>query len=741
MKALKSERLPMLEDIMYTEPKDWQKKIRTTIQHVRQAHSKAMKQKKYLNNGSLDLERAMEKRRTSALITSLDKLSKHQKMHAGDWITFNIFSESYAPLQNEGHILTAASIWILDRLSELDIDEDELFNLLPRDFGLIDTFFDIDVWDCQYEEDLVASVEYVLHYRNKDIAPLERDGGEGERVITSNLAAEGRDHADVPSRQAFDSLLGLLPQRMKEEAVKRFEECYKAWTERFFVGIDYLQEQYLEKCKALNNIRKEINQIRDKLDEKSNQLIAKRERKKKIEKGTSVKPTINALLLNPMQAKTELPKSMPTNPIYSGTPISSLMNEDNGYDPEITSLLKRLENLDDKHEKIAKEIDENINIRGKFLCMIGHRGYLTSDYVEETFPKDIHETLLKPLQILDPYEMCFALLYSVETGSDIPWLYGSCIAMMSEVVDILPWGLSDYSELEDPYLTDEPPTIYKVPEFPDWYKREYGWKGDDEYELRSLAQIVYETTGCLMPRDLHQYDAELKKLGKYGIKQNKAIAVLYCMLALSNSRRRIPANNLDKDYMKWVEQEEVEKDKEDLPPVDWKAQKEEYEKQIKKLRSALHSAEKTAEEAKKKLEQQKSASEAEHRELADLREVVFNKEEFEHYDGSAEEIPDESVYPYTVQKSTVVFGGHETWIKVLKPMLKGDIKFIVKEMKIDVSLVRYAEVIWIQCNAIPHRSYYSIVNTARKLGKPIRYFTNASAVKCAEQIVENDKRK
>ena len=333
------------------------------------------------------------------------------------------------------------------------------------------------------------------------------------------------------------------------------------------------------------------------------------------------------------------------------------------------------------------------------------------------------------------------VLYSVETGSDIPWLYGSCIAMMSEVVDILPWGLSDYSELEDPYLTDEPPTIYKVPEFPDWYKREYGWKGDDEYELRSLAQIVYETTGCLMPRNLHQYDAELKKLGKYGIKQNKAIAVLYCMLALSNSRRRIPANNLDKDYMKWVEQEEVEKDKEDLPPVDWKAQKEEYEKQIKKLRSALHSAEKTAQEAKKKLEQQNSASEAEHRELADLREVVFNKEEFDSYDGSAEEVVDDDKYPYTVQKSTVVFGGHETWVKVLKPMLKGDIKFIVKEMKIDVSLVRYAEVIWIQCNAIPHRSYYSIVNTARKLGKPIRYFTNASAVKCAEQIVENDKRK
>ena len=82
----------------------------------------------------------------------------------------------------------------------------------------------------------------------------------------------------------------------------------------------------------------------------------------------------------------------------------------------------------------------------------------------------------------------------------------------------------------------------------------------------------------------------------------------------------------------------------------------------------------------------------------------------------------------------------QQWVKALKPLLKGDIKFIAREMKIDVSLVRYADVIWIQSNAIPHRSYYSIVNTARKLGKPIRYFTNASAAKCAEQIVENDKR-
>lgn len=243
-----------------------------------------------------------------------------------------------------------------------------------------------------------------------------------------------------------------------------------------------------------------------------------------------------------------------------------------------------------------------------------------------------------------------------------------------------------------------------------------------------------------MPRDLHRYDAELKHLGKYRIKQNKAIAMLYCMLALSNSRRRTRANNLEPDYKRALTESEDRDSAETPDSHEWNAQKAAMEKQIQQLRSTLHNAEKKAADAAKQLEKQQKLSEAEHRELADLREIVFNRDEIESSADNSTEVIDSKIYPYTVQKSTVVFGGHETWVKALKPLLKGDIKFIAREMKIDVSLVRYADVIWIQSNAIPHRSYYSIVNTARKLGKPIRYFTNASAVKSAEQIVENDKR-
>lgn len=272
MKNPLPERLSMIEDFMYTEPKEWHKKIRTEIQHLRQAHSKAMKKNNRITSGLLDLEPAMEKRRTAALLSSLEKLNEHDRQLAGDWITLNIFSESYAPVQYDGHILTASSIWIFDRLSELNVPLDKIYMLLPTDEELIDDLFEIDIWDCQYEEDLIASVEYVLRYRNQDIAPLESNGGDGERILTSNLAAEGKDHAAVPSRQKFESLLALLPQWMKDEAIAHLEACHQAWTERFFTGIGFFKGQYIDKVHNANTIRKEINEIRDKLECKAKQV-------------------------------------------------------------------------------------------------------------------------------------------------------------------------------------------------------------------------------------------------------------------------------------------------------------------------------------------------------------------------------------------------------------------------------------------------------------------------------------
>ncbi len=100
---------------------------------------------------------------------------------------------------------------------------------------------------------------------------------------------------------------------------------------------------------------------------------------------------------------------------------------------------------------------------------------------------------------------------------------------------------------------------------------------------------------------------------------------------------------------------------------------------------------------------------------------------------------DESSFPYEVVKDTVVFGGHETWLKAIRPMLTGNIRFVDKDMVFDSDIIRHADILWIQTNAISHKQYYRIIAAARQYQKPVRYFTYASAVKCAVQLMEEDR--
>ena len=744
MKKYKLDRIPMLENDTVLQPKDWQKRIQEEIHHIKQTHAKSTKKNNRYSSGILDMTTSMEKRRTVALLDSLKSVDVRYQKCADDWITLNLLSRSYASIEYDGHMLKAASIWILDKITEIYLPWKTLYPLLPHDDSLLDDFFDVDLWDCQYDEALIASVEYVLFYRNQDIAPIENIDGEAYRIFTSNLAAEGKDHANVPSRKNFESLIELIPQWKKDEAVKHFKECFEAWTERFFIAFSYIEDQYANCINGLNKVRRENNVLRDKIEKKTEQYAAERKQTQKKQKVSKAKQPTNVLLRNPASGFPKIPISSGAGFKNSEDPIEAFLNGTiGGLESQVRPLFSRMEELDKRHDALAKEYEEIASKRSKIHYFFNNNGYLTQEMAEEYFPEELIDDLVKPLPIDDPYELCFALLYLIETGSDLPWLYGACVGMMSEVIDSLPWGLCEYDESDDIYWDDIPPISKKKPDFPNWYTRDYLMKDESRYEARNLAQIVYETTGCLMPRNLHRYDAELKFLGKYGIRQNKAISILYCMTALSNAKWKRAACNIDPEYMRMLSpdtySEETNRTQVD-ESGDWEDQKAKMEKQIQQLRSALHTAEKAAADARKQMEKQRLTAEAEHRELADLREIIFNNDDFDRVDDSTVEIADDKKYPYTIQKSTVVFGGHETWLKSLKPMLKGDIKFIAKEMKIDVSLVRYADVIWVQSNAIPHRSYYSIVNTARKLGKPIRYFTNASAVKCAEQIVENDKR-
>ena len=122
----------------------------------------------------------------------------------------------------------------------------------------------------------------------------------------------------------------------------------------------------------------------------------------------------------------------------------------------------------------------------------------------------------------------------------------------------------------------------------------------------------------------------------------------------------------------------------------------------------------------------------------DLRELVFNRENAVSLSSSDAAEDGAGVFPYETKKRTVVFGGHDTFLKAFRPKFT-NIRFVDTTLTaFNQDIVRNADVVWIQNNCISHSQYYGIVNAARKYGIQVRYFPYASADKCAALLVRED---
>ena len=122
-------------------------------------------------------------------------------------------------------------------------------------------------------------------------------------------------------------------------------------------------------------------------------------------------------------------------------------------------------------------------------------------------------------------------------------------------------------------------------------------------------------------------------------------------------------------------------------------------------------------------------------ELHDLRELIFHQQEGSYENAASDQID----FPYASENRIVVFGGHESWAREIKPKLP-DVRFVDREVVPNPNLIRNSDVIWIQTNALCHPHFYKIVDEAKKYNIPIRYFSYASPIKCAEQLVLEDRK-
>lgn len=93
--------------------------------------------------------------------------------------------------------------------------------------------------------------------------------------------------------------------------------------------------------------------------------------------------------------------------------------------------------------------------------------------------------------------------------------------------------------------------------------------------------------------------------------------------------------------------------------------------------------------------------------------------------------------PWQVKRRMVVFGGHDSCTKAIRPLLPG-VRFCGRDTLPDPNAIRNADVVWLQANALSHKYYYRIINTARENGVAVRYFGFASAQKCAVQLAMDE---
>ena len=358
--------------------------------------------------------------------------------------------------------------------------------------------------------------------------------------------------------------------------------------------------------------------------------------------------------------------------------------------------------------------------------------------------------ILGEFSVEDPYMAAFGLVYLIGTDDEMAWLTKAGISVMNAAVKVMPWYM-DTDEMDD----DEYEEWIEGPTF-----NYNGWLGRTPSEERTdlnqpgedgqtIAQRIYRLSQGIVPGSIHPFEQERREMKENGIREADFIADWSEALFLQSFHRR--ALNLEQEdwgetFKDWNtpgkteganDAADTEEVTEEMPEKNPELDR--LKKENKNLRKAYSELKRETDSRIAKSEQELKTLRREHRELADLRELIFNRERDDAGEKgeAAYSKPD---YPYETRKRTVIFGGHDTFLKAIRLLLP-DVKYVdAKLMAFSPEIIRNADIVWIQNNCISHSQYWSIVKNCKQAGVQMRYFTHASAEKCADQLVKEDQR-
>ena len=674
---------------------------------------KRFKAESYLIDGDYGKRRAAAVRNTFETIIgqySLTEKTSGLFPTAELWANLNLLSPSTIEgIDEDASIVLAAALWLLDNADDRFDLEKLLGEVSYTEDWMLPPFYDLN-----HTDDVIQAVVYILKHRHA-----------GDRSILDENTEPGE------AGNAFLQLIDLVDPSLLRHAVAAARSMFWKSLDCFFKAEYAIAEKFMETVAAYNRAIDAYNAQVEPLSNAIRDFIKwKNAPKEKKIAAVMPKPGSPAMAGSPLMSK-------PANPFQDflsmpamRTPFGDgpfLPREDDPFE-RMERQASLLETLGDKAEKLEDAVHTARLDLIRFIFDYTHCGFtFAEDYLEH------YENINLPIpafKIDDPYEICMGILLlcspaamdrlyedvrgaSVEKDLDLPWLVGAMCGMARDVASHLPWGICEYDEDDLEFKAPPKPLAH-----PEWYKLAY--RDGDDYQ-RSLAHILYETTGAILPRNMNEFDNAHRMLWKYGVRGKTEVQMAELMTLMYDTQYRTSLLTAPS-----VSDTEPAEDVDEL-----KEQLKTLREQLKKATDEAHEQDRRARKAEQTLQQEKVQIKADRQELAALREIIFTQENI---DASNDSIS--VALPHEVTKRLVVYGGHETWRKAMREYLSGDIRYMDKDQAIiDRTVIRNAEVVWIQSNAISHRQYYAIIDEVRKIGVPVRYFLYASARKCAEQVV------
>ena len=718
------------------------------------------------SDGIYDLyfESRLVRRRTAAIIQTMPEAvarfaAKYPELNMEhEFIEINRcpFGQSYDMIEDDSYISTAVAIFILDELDRVH-RLNEAAAYLPTDEIYTDFLEDLpeDFHDCKHDSTLISALVRLIQDRN-----MEQKGFDSFRTFLDAAAANQTKPVPVArdsSRRKLDAILAMLNPYVVKRAEARFTE--KVW-ECFDMVLGFLVP-YRKKQKKLADLFETLMGDMERCQAEYDALMGRK---------TSRNPSGSPLVI-PGPVPVFEPSSAFSRNAASRVPFASDASP-------MDEILDRMWAIAERADDVMREYQ---NLRTKQeMIRIHAAGPWTSKQIEPEIRK-----AMEAFTVENPYETCFAFFSLLDSGSDIPWLVLLGSAVIGHAAALLPWekqenpGVDEfYEELrnaeeqsgpeeeraettedteeaaeadwKDPHLMYETYLMRLREEEPrDWIDAEAKlyqarftdaslWpepeRAPKEKLFRlNLPQLVYAYTGVVLPRQVSEFEDDLDALPESNV-EPEAVFYLKTLFQLANDQRKkfsfLPASA-----------EEPPAAEEPEPDNNPDAEEPEAFKQLKaensRLRSELIAAERTASEERKKRAQIEAERQAEQRELYDLREMIYQLDGGENDESGSS--PDTRVaFPYETRKRMVVFGGHDSWLKVIRPMLP-TVRFISPDLAPSASMIRHADTVWLQTNALSHGRFYKIVEVVRAHGIPLRYFSYASAEKCARQLVEADR--